>query len=375
MWVPMGVVKRAGISPACRLGSRCAGGILALTVMTWGGAPAQAKASSVTERGAEMSRFKVGARVMAQAGYRFRPDEAVNAEEHRGQLNLRQARIKFRYKSNRWRMKLSVDLSDGVAADGDRPLRYVRDAYAQWQPNKKTRVRFGVFKRPYSSLAWESANQTFTISRGLVYRYGIRRRNSNLSYGMRGLGVMVWHKYRTGLGKGRIYASLSQNELDLRSVAAHVLVRQKFGSAFTLDLFSAYKRSVVANEGVHTNASGASARVSLGALSMLAEFHAMQNWQMAQRPWAIAAQLSAFYGIVDKERWTLGPMAAVEWINFDVKRDTGRGLRAAAGARAQIAKRVGIWLEGEWQDRLSKDALLEVKQRQLRLRLQVSVSL
>lgn len=335
--------------------------------------PAQAKKADLKGEGTTV---RIGARVMAQAGYRHRPRETVNAQRHRGQIALRQARVKFRLKRGRWRMKLSADLADGIVADGDRPIRYVRDAYAEWRPNKRTRVRLGNFKRPYSRLAWESANDTHTISRGLSYRFGIRRRNTNLAYGMRGLGVMVWHKFKTGLGKGRVYASVSQGALDLRTVSVHVLLRQAFGKFFELDMYSTYKRSLVANEGVHSNASGISANLRLKGLHLLTELNAMQNWQVASRPWALGVLGSAYYQALEQNAWSLGPMMAVEWLNVDLSRDGRQALRIAAGAQARIQDIVGVWLEGEWLDDLTDaggaESLLD---RQLRLRLQMSLSL
>lgn len=322
------------------------------------------------------SKFKVGARVMAQAGYRHKPDASVNAQRHRGELALRQARLKFRFKGGNWRMKASLDLADGISADGDRPYRFVRNAFAEWRPDKRTRVRLGNFKRPYSRLAWESANHTPTISRGLIYRYAVRRRNTNLAYGMRGLGVMVWHKFATPLGKARIYASVTQSELDLRSVSGHVLLRQAIGSSVEVDLYSTYKRSLVANEGVHSNASGLSTTVQLKGLYLLAELHAMQNWQLASKPWGLGILGMGAYTVWERKGTTLGPVLAVEWLNENLKGEGASSYRIAGGARANIQDRVGLWLQAQWQDAPGDpNTATAVSQGALRLQFQLSLSL
>lgn len=324
----------------------------------------------------EGSKVKIGARVMGQAGYRYRPDQTVNAQRHRGTLELRQARIKFRLKHEAWRIKASFDLADGIDADGDRPFRFVRNAFAEWRPKKSTRVRIGNFKRPFSRQAFDSANQTPTISRGLMYRFAIRRRNTNLAYGMRGLGVGLEQRYKTGLGKGKVMASVTQVGPDLRDTAGHLMLSQALGSHVGLDAFTTVKRSVDANEGVVSNASGLAGSFRFGGLSALTEVYAVQNWQVDGKPWGVGVLGTLHYQFEPSKKLHIGPVLAAEWLDEDLKADSADSIRIAGGALARIHERVGLWLQGEWIDTLKEvNTSTEGKDGQLKVVLQLSVAL
>lgn len=333
-------------------------------------APAEAKPKG------EGSKVKIGARVMGQAGYRYRPSQTVNAQRHRGQLELRQARIKFRLKHQAWRLKASFDLADGISADGDRPFRFVRNAFAEWRPQKSTRIRLGNFKRAFSRQALDSANETATISRGLMYRYAIRRRNTNLAYGMRGLGIGVEQRYKTGLGKGKVHASFTQVGSDLRDSAGHLMISQALGEHVGIDLFTTVKRSLDANEGVISNASGVSGSFRFGGLSALTEFYAVQNWQVEAKPWGLGVLGTLHYQFEPSKDFSIGPVLAAEWLDEDLDAESADSMRIAGGALARIHQNIGLWLQAEWIDTFQEvNTSTAGEDGQLKVLLQLSVSL
>lgn len=365
------MTRMAFAQASCKASSRCIAPLLgALLGCGLASSPALAKAKK------EGSKVKITARVMGQAGYRYRADQEVNSQRHRGSLDLRQARLKFRLKHGTWRFKASMDLADGISADGERPLSYVRNAFAEWRPQKSTRIRIGNFKRAFSRQALDSANQTPTISRGLMYRYAIRRRTTNLAYGMRGLGIGLEQRYKTGLGKGRVYASLTQTGKDLRENAAHLMISQAFGEHFALDLFTTLKRSVLANKGILSNASGLSGTLRFGGLSVLTELYGVQNWQVAQKPWGLGALGTFHYQFEPSKKLSIGPVLAAEWLDEDLKAESADSIRLAGGALARIHEKVGLWLQAEWIDTLQEEnTSTEGEDGQLKVVLQLSVSL
>lgn len=321
------------------------------------------------------SKFKVGARIMSSVGYRYRPDREISNERNRGLIALRQARLRFRYKQGQWRIKLSADLGDGIQANGERPIQYVRNAYAEWRPTGGFRLRLGNFKRPYSRIAFNNALKTPTIGRGLTYRYAIRRRTTNLAYGMRALGVMLWQKYPTALGEGRVYASVTQGGSDMQESSANLMISQALGERFAIDLFSTYKRSLRQNEVVFSNATGLALSYEHKRLTALAELHAIQDWLDPEREWGLGALGTAYYRAWQRKKVTLGPMLAAEWLKTRLEDEGEHQVRLASGLRAHLQDSMHLWLEGEWTQGMDYETPEQAPPRQLRLRLQFALSL
>jgi hypothetical protein len=335
---------RRSVSP---FGSLCRTAALALGPLVLGASPARAAdpaqtpESSSVAPDADVSKrgtptIELEARVIS--GFelqreRPRGDQTSPGENEFG-FDVRQARLQLKSELDRFRLELSLELSDALSSDvagGYDSPPFLRDASLEYRYSKAVRLQVGRYKRPFSRIELESAAHLPVIRRGLLNGLLVQ----DNQWGDRAVGAMV--SGRLELAKLRWYLSLTNPSwsTSLQSQGVDVIGRVQLSlvKGLSVGVDGGYKVLRLSSEAQWTNdfAVGGDVAWKLGDAQLLLEGHYGDLPFETATPQGFGVLAMADYVLRLSESWALQPVLFAELADADSELSQTESARLAFG--------------------------------------------
>ncbi|HEU4584025.1 MAG TPA: porin [Polyangiaceae bacterium] len=287
----------------------------------------------VPKRGAPS--FELDARVIS--GFEIQRERPSGAQTRPGEndfgFELRQARVQLKSELDRFRLELSLELSDALSSDisGYDSPPFLRDASLEYHYSRALRLQVGRYKRPLSRIELQSSAELPVIRRGLLNGLLVE----DNQWGDRALGAMV--SGRLELAKLRWYLSLSNPNwsTSLQSRGLDVIGRVQLSPAkgWTLGVDGGYKALRLGSEGqwTHNFAAGGDVAWKLGDAHVLVEGHFGDLPFETASPQGFGVLALIDYELGLSESWALQPVLFGELADADAELSQTESARLALG--------------------------------------------
>ncbi len=279
-------------------------------------------------------------------------------------LFLRQARIGVRARTDRFELKISADLADGLDNFGSAP--FIRDAWANVKIHEAFQVKVGRFKRPFSRLELRGVWKHAFLDRGLFNAFAIEDRD----WGDRAVGANVWGRIRGRPGRLKWAVGASTpcplgTGCPVRGAPGVTVggrVEYEPVRWISIGVNSAYKQvrireipATVGPDEIHTGhvaAVGGDIRVKGRGFYGAAEFNAAHDWRCPLTadcsspdndiPWMVSGIVHGTYTFDVGPKTTVGPVIIGEIVDADLRYSGSEAVRAAAGIDLRWTKHLRV---------------------------------
>jgi len=328
------------------------------------------------------------------AGFQYDSERPIGEEADTDlDFALRQARFKTRLRLKKTAyIKLSIEFADAFGI-GAGQLPYLRDAELRYRPLKPLYVSLGHFKRPFSRLELKGSGSLPVLNRGLGNEYivefnrapsaavpndmggvSIVQGRQSLSYGSRGMGVMVEGRLLDPKVNGtdlRLFGSITTGP----DVYANAQVSNGFDlhGRFEWDLNDwlsvgggvAHKL----REPGEDNASAGTAfngdvRLKSDGLYLLVDAMLAEVLDVPGRPYAATVGGYLTYDLPLAKHLLLQPTAFAEWADLDLRYSESEALRFVLGVnqlwremayrlmpQVEFVRPTGTGPQAQWDER------------------------
>ena len=280
--------------------------------------------------------LELEARVIS--GFEVQRERPSGAQTRPGEnefgFNVRQARVQLKSELGRFRLELSLDLSDALSSDvagGYDSPPFLRDASLEYRYSKALRLQVGRYKRPFSRIELESAANLPVIRRGLLNGLLVQ----DNQWGDRAVGAMV--SGRLDLAKLRWYLSLTNpswsTSLQSQGIDAIGRVQLSPVKGLSLGVDGGYKYLRLGSEGqwTHDFAVGGDVAWKLGDAHLLLEGHFGDLPFETASPQAFGVLAMIDYVLDLSESWALQPVLFAEVADADAELSQTESARLAFG--------------------------------------------
>jgi hypothetical protein len=280
--------------------------------------------------------FELEARVIS--GFEVQRERPSGAQTRPGENDLgfdvRQARVQLKSELDRFRLELSLELSDALSRDiagGYDSPPFLRDASLEYRYSKALRLQVGRYKRPFSRIELESAADLPVIRRGLLNGLLVK----DNQWGDRAVGAML--SGRLELAKLRWYLSLTNPSwsTSLQSQGLDVIGRVQLSpvKGLSLGVDGGYKYLRLGSEGqwTHDFALGGDVAWKLGAAHVMLEGHFGDLPFESASPQGFGVLGMLDYVLELSERWALQPVLFAEVADADAEFSQTESARLALG--------------------------------------------
>ena len=340
------------VSPAH--GSRCRSAALLLGLLALGTsvaraaepAPTEAESVPVASEPSENPDADVSKRVTPTielearviSGFEVQRERPSGAQTHPGEndfgFDVRQARVQLKSELGRFRLELSLDLSDALSQDiggGYNSPPFLRDASLEYRYSKALRLQVGRYKRPFSRIELESAANLPVVRRGLLNGLLVQ----DNQWGDRAVGAMI--SGRLELAKLRWYLSLTNPSwsTSLQSQGMDAIGRVQLSpvKGLSLGVDGGYKYLRLGSEGqwTHNFAVGGDVAWKLGEAHLLLEGHFGELPFETASPQGFGVLAMLDYVLDLNESWALQPVLFAEVADADAELSQTESTRLALG--------------------------------------------
>lgn len=252
-----------------------------------------------------------------------------SADDTQAELFLDQAVVEAEVQlSRRLQFELGFNLRNAT----------VRDAFVNYRVRDSLQLRIGRFKRPFSRLELRSRGKLPFRERGL---FNDRVLTTN-GFAGRALGAMIWGKpsenLRYSLAAGNPGAIGSG--IEGVDVIARLVYDPVQWLSLGLNALHKWTERFADGPNLSLHAVGVDARADFGKLTIMLEADAAQNPNPppitdasndARTPWAIGVIAYADYAFKVSNKWTLGPVLVLEWMDTDTEYEKDERVRTVGG--------------------------------------------
>jgi hypothetical protein len=249
-------------------------------------------------------------------------------------FDVRQARVQLKSELDRFRLELSLDLSDALSSDvagGYDSPPFLRDASLEYRYSRALRLQVGRYKRPFSRIELESAADLPVIRRGLLNGLLVK----DNQWGDRAVGAML--SGRLELAKLRWYLSLTNpswsTSLQSRGIDAIGRVQLSPVKGLSLGVDGGYKVLRLGSEGqwTHDFAAGGDVAWKIGNAHVLLEGHFGDLPFETGTPKGFGVLAMVDYVLDLSESWALQPVLFAEVADANSQISQSESARLAFG--------------------------------------------